>query len=167
MHWRLTRSAYERQKGAGNRRAFRTLVRAGAPLGLLAYHRGEPVGWCAVAPRESYPVLERSRILKRLDDQPVWSVTCLFVARPYRRRGVSVELLRAAADHVARSGGAIVEGYPVEPSAPAMPDAFAWTGIAAAFRQAGFTECARRSRTRPIMRRVVTQAGQRRGTGAT
>ena len=33
-----------------------------------------------------------------------------------------------------------------------MPDVFAWTGMASAFRKAGFREVARRSAGRPIMR---------------
>lgn len=155
MVWRLKRSQFERQKGAKNKSALRALVAAGAPLGLLAYDRGEPVGWCSVAPRESFPVLERSRILRAVDDRPVWSITCFFVARPYRRLGLSVRLLHAAADHVARQGGRILEGYPVEPRSGTMPAVFAWTGLSAAFRAAGFKECLRRSATRPIMRREV------------
>jgi GNAT superfamily N-acetyltransferase len=95
--------------------------------------------------------------LKRIDDQPVWSIVCLFIARPYRRKGVSVELVKAAADYVRKRGGKIVEGYPVEPRKDEMPDAFAWTGLASAFQKAGFVERARRSETRPIMRRVVRQ----------
>jgi GNAT superfamily N-acetyltransferase len=75
------------------------------------------------------------------------------VARPYRRRGVSVRLLKAAAGYVRGRGGRIVEGYPVEPRQGAMPDAFAWTGLASAFKKAGYREVARRSDTRPIMRR--------------
>jgi GNAT superfamily N-acetyltransferase len=120
--------------------------------GVLAYAGGQPVGWCAVAPREQYPLLERSRTLARVDSKAVWSVTCLFVARPFRRAGVSVQLLRAAAVHARSRGAAIVEGYPVEPRTDAMPDAFAWTGLVSAFRKAGFREVARRSATRPIMR---------------
>jgi len=158
MYWRLTRAEFERRKGAGNKDAFRTLVEAGSPPGVLAYDGDLAVGWCAVGPREAYPVLERSRVLKRVDGRPVWSITCFFTARPYRRRGVSVGLLRAAARHVASQGGRLVEGYPVEPRAAALPDAFAWTGLASAFRAAGFRECARRSRTRPIMRRAVRAA---------
>jgi len=90
--------------------------------------------------------------LARVDSKAVWSVTCLFVARPFRRAGVSVQLLRAAAGHARSRGAAIVEGYPVEPRTDAMPDAFAWTGLVSAFRKAGFREVARRSATRPIMR---------------
>ena len=159
MYWRLTRSEFERRKGAGNKSAFRTLVEAGTTPGVLAYDGDLPVGWCAVAPREAYPVLDRSRILKRVDGRPVWSISCLFIARAYRRCGVSIRLLRVAARHVASRGGRVVEGYPVEPRAAVMPDAFAWTGIASAFRAAGFRECARRSRTRPIMRRAVRAVG--------
>ncbi len=155
MYWRLTRAEFERRKGAGNKAAFRALVEAGPPPGVLAYDGDLPVGWCAVGPREAYPVLERSRILKRVDGRAVWSITCFFIARPYRRSGVSVGLVRAALRHAASRGGGLVEGYPVEPRAAAMPDSFAWTGLASAFRAAGFTECARRSRTRPIMRRAV------------
>jgi GNAT superfamily N-acetyltransferase len=90
--------------------------------------------------------------LKRIDADPVWSVSCLFVARAWRRRGLSVALLRAAGDFAASQGARIVEGYPVEPSSGKMPDAFAWTGTAAAFRAAGYEEVARGSPKRPIMR---------------
>jgi GNAT superfamily N-acetyltransferase len=152
MYWRITRSRFEKQKGSGNKAALKKLVKNGVEPGLIAYVGGEPVGWCALEPRESYSVLERSRILKPVDDRPVWSVVCFFIAKPYRRKGLSVELLRAAARYAERRGAKWVEGYPVEPKKKPMPDAFAWTGLSSAFRKAGFTEVARRSPTRPIMR---------------
>ncbi len=118
----------------------------------MAYADGEPAAWCAVAPRDAYPVLGRSRILKPVDDEPVWSAVCFYVGRAFRRRGATVALLRAARDFVRSRGGKIIEGYPVEPKAGETPDAFAYQGLAAAFREAGFVEVARRSPTRPIMR---------------
>ncbi|MCI0541460.1 MAG: GNAT family N-acetyltransferase [Verrucomicrobiales bacterium] len=96
--------------------------------------------------------MENSRVLARVDDQPVWSVTCFFVAKPFRRAGVSVQLLKAAVAHAAKLGAKCIEGYPVDPRKDPMPDVFAWTGISSAFRKAGFKEVARRSSTRPIMR---------------
>jgi GNAT superfamily N-acetyltransferase len=156
MTWRLTRAEYERRKGASNKRAFRRIVESGTPPGVLAYRDGRPVGWCAIAPRESYPTLERSRVLKRVDQQPVWSVVCFFVAREARGRGVSVKLLKNAVAFATARGARIVEGYPVEP-ATRWPAAFAWTGLASAFRRAGFKEVARRSATRPIMRWSVKE----------
>ena len=158
MWWRLKRSTFNEQKGEKNKAAFKDVVNSGHAPGILAYAGRVPIGWCAVAPRETYAVLENSRILKRIDDKPVWSIVCLFIAKTYRRKGVSVALLKAAAEYVRKQGGKIVEAYPVEPREGKMPDAFAWTGLASAYLKAGFVECERRSETRPIMRRDVRQA---------
>lgn len=156
MHWRLGRAEYDRQKGAGNRAAFEAVVEAGPAPGLLAYLASRPIGWCAVAPRDCYPTLERSRILKQVDEQPVWSVTCFFVAREVRGQGVATQLLRAAVAYAAEHGARIVEGYPVEArGAAGVPPVFAFTGTAATFTAVGFQEVARRSPTRPIMRLLV------------
>jgi GNAT superfamily N-acetyltransferase len=155
MVWRLPRAQYDGGKGTRNRDALRRLVRGDGRPGVLAYEGKRPIGWCAVAPRADYPALDRSRVLKPVDDLPVWSISCLFVEKGSRRRGVSVRLLRAAAAFAASRGARIVEGYPVEPRAGAQPDPFVWTGLASAFLRAGFREVARRSETRPIMRRAV------------
>jgi len=152
MYWRLPRREYEAIRGEGARVALKGLVESGAAPGILAYADGAPIGWCSLGPRETYPVLESSRILKRVDEQPVWSIVCFFVARVWRRKGVTVRLLQAAVDYAREHGAKIIEGYPVEPK-DLRPDAFVYTGIASAFRKAGFVEVARRSDTRPIMRR--------------
>ena len=152
MYWRLMRPQFERQKGQGNRRAFKKLVANGEVPGILAYAGAEPVGWCGLAPREKYSRLANSRVLQPVDDQPVWSVTCFFVKKEHRAQGVSVALLRSATQHAKKYGAKILEGYPVEPRQDRMADTFVWTGLAAAFLHAGFEEVARRSETRPIMR---------------
>lgn len=155
MWWRLTRAQFAKQKGSGNRKAFRRIVASGIPTGILAYAGKQPVGWCAVAPREEYPVLGRSRILASLDDQPVWSVTCFYVPRPWRHRGMTVALLKAAVDYARKRGAKIVEGYPMDPRSSTYPDVFAWTGFLSAFRKAGFREVARRSPGRPVVRKII------------
>ena len=162
MAWRLAPSEFGQRKGDGNRRALRALVTKGQPTGILAYEGADPIGWCAVAPREATPRLERSKVLARLDALPVWSVTCFFVARGHRKQGVTVALLRAAAVHARKAGARILEGYPVEPRQGELPAAFAWTGLASAFREAGFVEVARRSATRPIFRLTLRKGASRR-----
>jgi GNAT superfamily N-acetyltransferase len=153
MLWRLKRSQFERLKGEGNRRAMRAIVESGTVPGILAYAQEEPVAWCSVAPREDFQSLARSRILKKVDETPVWSISCLFIASRFRGRGLSVALAAAAVDYVSRRGGRMVEAYPVEPGRnKRQAPVFVWTGLASAFRKAGFRECARRSPTRPIMR---------------
>jgi GNAT superfamily N-acetyltransferase len=157
MWWRLKRSEFERQKGEGNRKAIKRIVDSGEVPGILAYANGQAVAWCSVAPREAYPALERSRTLKRVDNKPVWSVVCFFVAKPFRGRGITLKLLRAAIEHVVKNGGKIVEGYPIEPKVGRIPDAFAYTGLVSTFRKAGFVEVASRSERRPIMRYIIKE----------
>lgn len=152
MWWRLKRSEYERQKGEGNKQAFHTLVQAGPPTGIVVYLEDEPTAWCSLGPRENFPPLANSRVLQRVDDQLVWSIICLFIAKPFRRQGLSSRVIRAAVQYAQEQGATIIEAYPVEPKTKTMPTAFASTGMAAAYLQAGFVEVARRSETRPLMR---------------
>ncbi len=152
MWWRLARAEFNRQKGDGNRRSMRRIVDSGEVPGILAYAGGAPVGWCCIGPRERFSALERSRVLARVDDRPVWSIVCFFVARPWRRRGITVRLIEAAVKHARRRGARVVEGYPVVPRKGEMPAAFAFMGLPSAFEKAGFREVLRRSEIRPIVR---------------
>ncbi len=155
MWWRLTRSQFAEQTGEANRRAMKTLVDSGEVPGILAYADGEPVGWCSLGPRERFGSLERSRTLKRVDDQPVWSVVCFFVEKPYRRRGLMARLLAAAIEYAKDNGARTVEGYPIEPKAAGLSRFDGYTGVLSAFRRAAFVEVLRRSEGRPIMRHTI------------
>ena len=129
MWWKLKRSDFLKQKGEENRKALGKLVDSGEVPGILAYVGAEPVGWCAVAPREAYPALARSRVLKCVDGKPVWSIVCFYVAKQFRRKGLTSALLEAALEHAEKHGGTLMEGYPVEPKTAKLPDVFAYTGL--------------------------------------
>lgn len=152
MTWRLGKADFEKHKGEGNRRKMQSLVDARETIGVLAMNRDVPVGWCAVAPREKYVRLQKSRVLKPVDGNPVWSVSCFFIAKDYRKKGISVPLLKAAVDYARAHGADIIEGYPIEPKDKTMPDVFAWTGILSTYLKAGFVEVKRHSPARPIVR---------------
>jgi GNAT superfamily N-acetyltransferase len=168
MTWRLKAADYNKQKGEGNKKAMKELVRKSSP-GIIAYASGKAVGWCAVAPRSEYIRLETSRVLKPVDDKKVWSVSCFFIHKQFRQKGLSIQLLKAVVDFSILNGAKIIEGYPIEPkplppevprqsegkersSWRVMPDVFAWTGFSSIFIKAGFKEVERRSESRPIMR---------------
>ena len=160
MWWRLKRSEFDRNKGEGNQRALKALVDSEQVPGILAYDGNHPVGWCSVAPRQDFSALERSRILKPVDDQPVWSIVCFFIAKSYRRQRLSIALLQAAVEFAIQNGAKIVEGYPYEiQEGKSWPDPFVYTGLVGAFEQAGFVEVARRSESRPIMRYLLEPQG--------
>jgi GNAT superfamily N-acetyltransferase len=147
---------YRANAGDKNRRTFQRVVkRADAPPGVLAYIDGNPAGWCAIAPREDYTRLARSKTLKPLDDKPVWSVTCFFIGSHARRRGVAHALLSSAVDLATQHGAKIVEGYPLVPGRKLRSDE-AYVGVTTLFERAGFTEAARPSPGRAIMRYNVS-----------
>ena len=162
MYWRQTRSEFERSLGEENRLALQALVKSGEIPGLIAYAQSSaeptpliPVGWISVAPRTVFSTLQRSRILKPVDDLPVWSIVCFFISKHFRRQRLTTRLIQAAVSFAGSQGAQIVEGYPVEPRTGQVPDVFAYTGLPGPFIESGFVEVARRSETRPIMRYYV------------
>lgn len=155
MLWRTSPGEFKEQKGDGNRRSMQRLAQSKKAPGILAYEGNTPIGWCAIAPREEYPALSRSRVLKPVDNEPVWSVSCFFIDKMHRKKGLSAKLLEAAVDYAKAQGAKIIEGYPVEPGNSNYPPVYAWVGLAKTFKKAKFKECIRRSPTRPIMRRQI------------
>ena len=155
MWWRIKRSEFDGNHGEANRRAMEAIIRSGEVPGLLAYLDGEPVGWCSVAPREAFPVLDRSPVLKRVDDQPVWSIVCFYIHRGHRRCGLEGLLIDAAVDYARSRGGRIVEAYPVDPATGTFDTGSAFTGTTRTFRRLGFREVARRSKRRAVLRRYL------------
>lgn len=160
MFWRVPRTQFGQQctnDGAGNKAALHEIVTNGESPGLLAYADGKPVGWCSVGPREVYAALERSPARKRIDDQPVWSITCFYVARGWRKRGVSTALVNAAIDYVRGQGGTMLEAYPTlnEPGMKPPTNSAAYMGLSEVFRAAGFDEVARPANTRFLIMRYA------------
>ncbi len=153
MTWRAVSAEYQQLDSAGRKRALRSLVKTRVPIGILAYRADEPIGWCSIAPRETYKRLEKSTTLKRVDDQPVWSVVCFFVSRKMRGQGLALQLLQAAVEYAASQGAHIVEGYPVEPG-----QSYQFMGSPSLFKAAGFREVARAANDRPIVRRILRKA---------
>lgn len=154
MRWRMTSTEYKRSTKEDRVAELDGLARDSVPLGVLAYRAGEPIGWCAIAPREHYAALERFRALPRIDDQPVWSVVCFFVDSGVRRTGITRALLAAAVEYARCQGAGVVEGYPVEPG----PRSYTYMGSPATFRSAGFTDVTPPRQARMVVRRQVNGA---------
>jgi GNAT superfamily N-acetyltransferase len=116
------------------RERIRGLVQAGTPIGVLAYAGDVAVGWCSVAPRETYVKLERSRTMPRVSSAPTWTILCFFVRRAHRRQGVTHALLQGALDVARQHGAQVVEGYPHD-TAGISSTHRGWSGV---FRALGF-----------------------------
>ncbi len=155
MWWRSTRREFAERQGEENRLAMKAIVESGQVPGILAYYEGKPVGWCSIAPRQTYGSLERSSVLKRIDDKPVWSIVCFFVAKGYRGRGIAEELIRGAVEYVRSQGGKVVEAYPTQPKKKRLAPVSSYMGMPPMFERAGFVEVARPSKSKTIMRYCI------------
>jgi GNAT superfamily N-acetyltransferase len=145
------------KKNGGNKAKMKDLVWNNHPTGILAFYEGEAIAWCALAPRENFISLERSRVHKRIDDKQVWSITCFFVTKKFRQKGVSSVMLRAVIHHAKENGIPILEAYPLIPMAGKLPDAFAWIGLYSTFEKEGFRIVDHTSKNRPMVRYYTDQ----------
>ncbi|MFO0580690.1 MAG: GNAT family N-acetyltransferase [Anaeromyxobacter sp.] len=151
--FRYARADWRAGKGEGNRARQRAYVDAGHVPGLLAYEGNAPVGWVAVEPREAYPVVLASRVTRPgpgRDAAGTWAITCFWVPRAFRGRGLMRALVDAAVAHARAGGAARVEAYPVDPAGHTDAGAL-YHGHARVFRAAGFRVLARPSSPRAIV----------------
>jgi GNAT superfamily N-acetyltransferase len=148
MYWRFG-AAYRRNSAAANKAAFNHVVKTGPPPGLIAFDGELAVGWCQLTPRAALPWLDRNWRTQRVDDAPVWSVSCFYVRKGYRRGGVTRALLEAAIKVARKAQAPALEAYPLDASL--SPSAMS-TGYVSTFRRAGFKTVARPTKARPTMR---------------
>jgi GNAT superfamily N-acetyltransferase len=141
MYWRVARGGrtWDEMRGDAARNEFRDLVTTGVAYGVLAFLGDTPVGWACVGPHKNFPRLDTVRAFRHVRAAKTWSIVCFYIPSKYRRSGIATQLLIAARDLAYASGAAVVEGYPVTvKSKRGLPGAFAWTGVPAMFRKAGF-----------------------------
>lgn len=134
-----------------NRAELKALVDAGTVPGLIGYCGMVPVGWVSLGPRQEYARLRRSRVMKAVDDQPVWSVICFVVPAEFRGQGVARALLDGAIAYAKKHGATLLEAYPVDKPAKSADDDM-WFGAKSMYDRAGFEEVARRQPQRPVVR---------------
>ena len=156
MLQRQLRSDFEANKGVRNKAALFRMVKQGLFVGILAFLKEEAIGWISFAPREQFVRLEKSRSYKAIDDKEVWSITCFFIRKDFRHKGISSALIEATKDFAREHEIPVIEAYPVIPHNEKMPDVFAWTGFYSTFEKAGFQKVGKGSESKPMMRFEVT-----------
>lgn len=140
--------------GNHNRIALKSLVDAGTVPGLLGYRDGVPVAWISFGPREEFAKLAKSPVMKRVDEQRVWSIVCFYTAADARGEGLADAMLAHAADYARRQGVRVLEAYPIDKPARDRDDSM-WFGAKRMYDRARFVEVARRKPTRPVVRKTL------------
>ncbi len=161
---------YQRQKPVGrkltakewaglNRRDKEALVNQGRSHAVLVYDRGTPVGWCQYGTSDELPRIDAGRNYKRakppLPSGRLWRITCFFVDRRFRSKGVAKAALRAALASIGRRGGGTVEAYPVVSRKMAAVPEWSWFGTLSMFEKEGFRKVAPLGTSGVLMRKEV------------
>jgi GNAT superfamily N-acetyltransferase len=158
MFYRLSPTEFRAgKKDDGNKNAMKDIVWNNGPSGILAFLEGEAIAWCAFAPREDFIKLEKSKVHKRIDSKKVWSIPCFYIAKGFRKSGITVELLKGIIGYARLNGIDIIEAYPVIPTTEKLPDAFLWGGLYKSFERAGFEIVDSTSKNSPTVRYYVNK----------
>ena len=146
----------ERKSGgkAARKTAISQRVGSDVPIGILGYSGSDPVAWCSIAPRATH-----RKGLGGLEEPgegegEVWSLTCFFISRLYRGKGLTRQLITAAIDHARMNGARVVEAYPIDPESPS----YRFMGYIDTFKSMGFTEVGRAGTRRYVVRLNLPEA---------
>lgn len=128
--------------------------------GLLAYMEDEPVGWIGFSPRSSFIRLQKSRVIKPIDDLPVWSLMCFFIHKKYRNQGVATRLIEGSIEYAKSINAPAVECYPVNSKGDRLSLESSYIGTVEMFERAGFkivgkTKSKTENKSRVIMRYYI------------
>lgn len=155
MFYHRPRPVAGARRASRNRQDKRVWVRRGRSHGILVYAEGQAVGWCQFGARDELPRIDAGRNYRKLalpGAAKLWRITCFFVDRDHRRRGVAQIALRAALQAIRKRGGGLVEAYPAtNPRAVAT-----WFGSVAMFQREKFRQMAVLGKSNVVMRRRVT-----------
>ena len=142
MYPRLTEREMRDLPGEGlagprRREAMTELAKRTPAPGLMALEDGQPVGWIAIAPRDEFTRVARSRATPHVDDERVWVIPCVTVRRAHRGRGIAIALIRASVEYAFQHGARAVEAYP-RAGEERTGDDNAYFGTERMFSRAGF-----------------------------
>ena len=124
---------------ASKRKAKECLVREGRAHASLVYDGADCVGWCQFgSPQELSRFHNERAYLATNPTLPDWRITCFFVGRGYRGKGVASAALEGAVEQIRKLGGGRIEGYPEDIEGRKASPAFLFNGALSIFERLGF-----------------------------
>lgn len=131
-------------------------VRAGTAHAALVYDGSTCVGWCQFGSPDELPRIKHQRAYRKgLETLPDWRITCFFVDKAYRKKGVSAIALAGALDEIARLGGGMVESYPEDPTDRSVSSSFLYNASMSIFEKQGFERVRRIGKNHWVVQKMV------------
>ncbi len=155
----VTQGMTREQATARNKKDKKTLVKNGKSRAVLVYDGENLAGWCQYGLKEELPRIDAGRNYKKLEplpsDQKLWRITCFYVDKNYRKKGVARTALRGAIESIKNQGGGIVEAYPVVSTKMAAVPEWLWFGTPRMFLREKFKQVAPLGTSLALMRRTI------------
>jgi len=149
----------DRTSAARNRELKERRVREGHAHAALVYEGDLCVGWCQFGPADELPRVKSERVyLEGMTSPPDWRITCFFISRRHRGRGVAAAALDGALAEIARQGGGVVESYPADMPDEKLAKGFGHNATVAMFERRGFARVRPVSKTRWVVAKRVAPA---------
>lgn len=150
-------SCVEKKQGAeGHRMLKERLVNEGRAHAALVFDGDAAVAWCEYGTPEELPnIYHRKEYEADLDRLPDYRLTCFFVDKNYRLRGMASVALHGALHLIAQAGGGVVEAYPQDTDGQKISASFLYNGTRSLFEQAGFSYVRRKGKNHCVMRKVI------------
>ncbi|HLE65111.1 MAG TPA: GNAT family N-acetyltransferase [Candidatus Bathyarchaeia archaeon] len=143
-----------------NRKDKREWVREGRSHGIIVYKGRTPVGWCQYGPREELPRIDAGRNYRKVEplspEKRLWRITCFFVDKDHRGKGIANTALRATLESIGKQGGGIVEAYPVVSKKILAESQWIWFGTPGMFKREKFKPVAQLGASYLLMRRTLS-----------
>ncbi|PFG42396.1 hypothetical protein ATJ88_1057 [Isoptericola jiangsuensis] len=125
-----------------NRARKKAYVERGEAHAALVMDGDEAVAWAEYGtPVELPGIHHRKEYEATVTVVPDYRITCVFVDKRHRRRGVTELAIRGALDQIARAGGGRVESYPhdLTDQTRKMSSSFLYNGTRRLYERLGFT----------------------------
>jgi len=144
----------------GNREAKRRHVTRGTVHQVLVYDGDHCVGWCQFGPTDELPRIKHGRAYAEgLTRLPEWRITCFFVDKEHRRRGVADAALAGALREIERLGGGTVESYPEVIDGRSVSSSFLHNATTELFERHGFERTRRLGKNHWVVTRIADRTG--------
>jgi GNAT superfamily N-acetyltransferase len=138
-----------------NRALKERLVKEGRAHAALVFDGDEAVAWAQYgSPAELPNIQHRKQYEAEQEERPDYRITCIFVDKNYRRKGVTAAALSGAVDLIAQAGGGVVEGYPHDTD-DGRKVSVLYNATRSLYERAGFEYVRPKGLRNCVMRRVV------------
>jgi GNAT superfamily N-acetyltransferase len=155
--WFHPACAEKGESAEGNRAYKERLVREGKAHAALVFDGDVAVAWCEYGSPDELPnIYHLKEYNAGLDKAPDYRITCFFVDRNYRRKGVAAVALGGALDLIAEAGGGVVEAYPQDTHGKRTSGSFLYNGTRSLFEKAGFRYERSKGKNHCVMRMAVS-----------